>query len=386
MLPITDHRGSIVGAVESDAGGTTLLAGADYTPMGRVATLDPTDDDAETCREEGNPGTRCAHPGGMPFGFAGAWRSEATGLVYMRFRWYSPTLAQFLTPDPMGEVDSWNLYAYVSGDPINRWDPWGLESTQTAKKPPKNGGEGGNSKSNGRMSSGTVGPWADRSLFFTTVAEKTKHSDEFLSVAAKAMATPFGLATGSWAGFGVYNIWNWAGRDAADDALKDAGLGDGGRFAVLFLADMGVGAAANMVGPKPTSADGGVPTTPRPAVAARPGGSGAAVVASIRGAKRGPKPFGTGPHNLKVKEVADSVTDGEIIAGGQRLPEQLIPTPGGFKSGRRPDILVRRPDRSIYGINVGRQSKRTGAPIKREAETISDLEGAGIEIHFVPYN
>jgi RHS repeat-associated protein len=132
VLPITDHRGSIVGAVESDASGTTLLAGADYTPMGRVATLDPTDDDAETCREEGNPGTRCAHPGGMPFGFAGAWRSEATGLVYMRFRWYSPTLAQFLTPDPMGEVDSWNLYAYVGGDPINRWDPWGLDASSMA--------------------------------------------------------------------------------------------------------------------------------------------------------------------------------------------------------------------------------------------------------------
>jgi YD repeat-containing protein len=90
VLPITDHRGSVVGAVESDAGGTTLLAAADYTPMGRVASLDPTDDDAETCREDGNLGTRCAHPGGMPFGFAGAWRSEATGLVYMRFRWYSP--------------------------------------------------------------------------------------------------------------------------------------------------------------------------------------------------------------------------------------------------------------------------------------------------------
>jgi RHS repeat-associated protein len=132
VLPITDHRGSIVGAVESDAGGTTLRACADYTPMGRVATLDPTDDDAETCREEDNPGTRCAHPVGMPFGFAGAWRSEATGLVYMRFRWYSPTLAQFLTPDPMGEVDSWNLYAYVGGDPINRWDPWGLDASSMA--------------------------------------------------------------------------------------------------------------------------------------------------------------------------------------------------------------------------------------------------------------
>jgi hypothetical protein len=102
--------------------------------------------------------------------------------------------------------------------------------------------------------------------------------------------------------------------------------------------------------------------------------------------KRGPKPFGTGPHNLKIREVADSVTDGQIIAGGQTgLPERLIPTPGGTLSGRRPDILVRRPDGSEYGITVGLQSSRTGAPIKREAEALNDLEGAGLEMHFVPY-
>jgi RHS repeat-associated protein len=140
VLPITDHRNSVVGAVASDASGTTLLAGADYTPMGRVVTLDPADDDTETCREAGHPGTRCPHPGDMPFGFAGAWRSEATGLVYMRFRWYSPALGQFLTPDPMGEVDGWNLYAYVGGDPINRWDPWGLDASAFADAALRRGG------------------------------------------------------------------------------------------------------------------------------------------------------------------------------------------------------------------------------------------------------
>lgn len=62
-----------------------------------------------------------------------------------------------------------------------------------------------------------------------------------------------------------------------------------------------------------------------------------------------------------------------------------IATPGGFKGSRRPDILIRRPDGSIYGINVGKQAA-SGAPIKREAQAISDLEGAGIEMHFVPYN
>ena len=45
-------------------------------------------------------------------------------------------------------------------------------------------------------------------------------------------------------------------------------------------------------------------------------------------AKTGPKPAGTGPHNKKIAETADLVTDGEIIAGGGMLPEKAINTPG----------------------------------------------------------
>ncbi|RSM48860.1 hypothetical protein DMA12_05485, partial [Amycolatopsis balhimycina DSM 5908] len=115
-----------------------------------------------------------------------------------------------------------------------------------------------------------------------------------------------------------------------------------------------------------------------------------AVCECANGAKpamiRGPKPAGTGPHNLKIAEVAEQVTDGDVIAGGGTLPEQGFSTPGGFKGSRRPDILVEREDGTQYGINVGKQSMRTGAPIRREAEAISDLEGIGMEMHFVSYN
>ena len=101
---------------------------------------------------------------------------------------------------------------------------------------------------------------------------------------------------------------------------------------------------------------------------------------------RGPKPAGTGPHNLKITEVGDQVTDGQVIAGGGRLPEREFATPGGFKDSRRPDVLVQRPDGTQYGINVGKQTMRSGAPIKREAEALQDLEGIGMEMHFVAYN
>ncbi|MBW3670192.1 MAG: RHS repeat-associated core domain-containing protein, partial [Acidobacteria bacterium] len=52
----------------------------------------------------------------------------ATGLVYLRARWYDPGTGTFLTPDPLGYRDSSNLYAYAAGDPVNRHDPTGLES------------------------------------------------------------------------------------------------------------------------------------------------------------------------------------------------------------------------------------------------------------------
>jgi hypothetical protein len=66
------------------------------------------------------------------------------------------------------------------------------------------------------------------------------------------------------------------------------------------------------------------------------------------------------------------------------LPEKTIPTPNGLKASRRPDILVEKPDGSIYGINVGKITK-SGAPIKREMEAIYELEDAGIPMHFIPY-
>jgi hypothetical protein len=54
-------------------------------------------------------------------------------LVYLRNRWYSPDLGQFVAQDPAGFVDSYNLYAYVGFDPINASDPTGLNSQGPAQ-------------------------------------------------------------------------------------------------------------------------------------------------------------------------------------------------------------------------------------------------------------
>ncbi|MCG8915240.1 sugar-binding protein [Actinokineospora sp. PR83] len=114
------------------------------------------------------------------------------------------------------------------------------------------------------------------------------------------------------------------------------------------------------------------------------------LVHNCGGGKPGPKPAGTGPHNQKIAEVADNLPPGhKVVAGGQRpgLKEAVIPTPGGAKGSRRPDILVERPDGSRYGVNVGKRYQTTGQPVKREVAAMKDLEEkAGLEMHFHPYN
>ncbi|MBL0156991.1 MAG: RHS repeat-associated core domain-containing protein [Bryobacterales bacterium] len=65
--------------------------------------------------------------------FATYWRDAGTGLDYAVNRYYSPQMGRFLSADPYqasggpAEPGSWNRYAYVEGDPVNRYDPKGLD-------------------------------------------------------------------------------------------------------------------------------------------------------------------------------------------------------------------------------------------------------------------
>lgn len=57
-----------------------------------------------------------------PFQYTGR-ENDRTGLYYYRARYYSPSLARFLSEDPLRQ--GLNYYAYVGNDPINRIDPLG---------------------------------------------------------------------------------------------------------------------------------------------------------------------------------------------------------------------------------------------------------------------
>ncbi len=126
-----DHRNSVVGAYDADT--DHVVGRAHYNADGRMMTFDTdaaayatSDIQSVDCQEVGTFDGICEAPGGIPFAFNSMWRSPATGMVYMRNRVYDPRLGQFLSHDPLGYIDSYNLYQFASFDPINRWDPFGL--------------------------------------------------------------------------------------------------------------------------------------------------------------------------------------------------------------------------------------------------------------------
>jgi RHS repeat-associated protein len=80
-----------------------------YYPYGEDVTGNPTNNDT--------------------FKFAQTYRDSDSGLDYAKSRFYASGIGRFVTADVTSgdatDPQSWNLYAYVSGDPINMFDPRG---------------------------------------------------------------------------------------------------------------------------------------------------------------------------------------------------------------------------------------------------------------------
>ena len=46
-------------------------------------------------------------------------QTDAPDLLYMRARYYSPSIGRFINKDPIGLTGGMNLYGYVGGNPIS---------------------------------------------------------------------------------------------------------------------------------------------------------------------------------------------------------------------------------------------------------------------------
>jgi len=61
-----------------------------------------------------------------PYGYTGRVLDSESGLLFYRARYYDPAIGRFIHADPIGFSGGINFYAYVSNNPINKIDPWGL--------------------------------------------------------------------------------------------------------------------------------------------------------------------------------------------------------------------------------------------------------------------
>lgn len=61
-----------------------------------------------------------------PFRYCGEYHDKETGNIYLRARYYDPSIGRFISVDPIKDGTNW--YVYCSNNPIAFVDPSGLES------------------------------------------------------------------------------------------------------------------------------------------------------------------------------------------------------------------------------------------------------------------
>jgi len=105
---ITDHLGTVRAILDVDG---NIKSTHDFEPFG--VELQPLS----------------AESTNFHYKYTGQERDSSTNLDYMHARFYGSLIGRFLSPDPVNgnptNPQSWNLYSYVNGNPVNFNDPSG---------------------------------------------------------------------------------------------------------------------------------------------------------------------------------------------------------------------------------------------------------------------
>ena len=100
---VTERPGHVTGLINEAAG---VAAEYRYTPWGEIESA--------------------SDPTGQPLRYMAREIDTATGLYYVRNRWYDPAMARFVSQDPIGLAGGMNTYAYAGNNPVKHRDPSGL--------------------------------------------------------------------------------------------------------------------------------------------------------------------------------------------------------------------------------------------------------------------
>ena len=99
-----DHLGTPQKMIDANQ---ALVWDAVYTPFGQVHSITGTATNNQR--------------------FPWQYTDAETGFKYNYFRDYDPTTGRYIQSDPIGLLGGYNRYAYVFGNPVSRFDFYGLE-------------------------------------------------------------------------------------------------------------------------------------------------------------------------------------------------------------------------------------------------------------------
>ena len=109
-LPVYDGRGNVVSVVDAASGQT--VAEWDYGPFGEmVEEVEHEPGVLEVCQ----------------FQYQTKYTDAETGYVYFGHRYLNTVTGRWLSREPLGEMESVNLYAYCRNEPVGNFDRWGLD-------------------------------------------------------------------------------------------------------------------------------------------------------------------------------------------------------------------------------------------------------------------